>query len=186
MPEPWASRLVLEGGGSVLVDEKTCGRGGRFVTTHLVVRTRVPRGAPADRQGAARRAQVAADKAIAADPPGAKSVVNAQLEELTGKALEPATIDRAFSDIEITTDPLAATLRTSAEHAVATGLVEQADLNGIYDLTLLREVLGTDVSDAGLGASTPPHDRRARAMTVLQQQTATLRRHALRRSGSRT
>ena len=39
VPEPWASRLVLDGGGKVLVDEKTLWPGGKFVTTHLIVRT---------------------------------------------------------------------------------------------------------------------------------------------------
>src|SRR5262245_30025002 len=39
LPEPWASRLVLEAGASVLVDERSLWPDGRFVTTHLVVRT---------------------------------------------------------------------------------------------------------------------------------------------------
>jgi NitT/TauT family transport system substrate-binding protein len=45
VPEPWVSRLVQEGSGKVLVDEKELWPGGRFVTTHLIVRTartRVP------------------------------------------------------------------------------------------------------------------------------------------------
>ncbi len=156
VPEPWASRLVLEGGGSVLVDEKSLWPGGRFVTTQLVVRTQFLEEHPQTVE-ALLRGQVAADEAIAADPAGAKTLVNAELQRLTGKALTPATIDRAFANIEITEDPLAATLRTSAEHGFATGLTQEADLTGIYDLRLLREVLGTDVPDAGLGApSTTP------------------------------
>ena len=39
VPEPWVTRLVQEGGGKVLVDEKTLWPGGNFVTTQLVVRT---------------------------------------------------------------------------------------------------------------------------------------------------
>src|SRR5262249_15250655 len=39
LPEPWATRLVTEGGGKVLVDEKTLWPGGKFVTTNIVVRT---------------------------------------------------------------------------------------------------------------------------------------------------
>ena len=39
VPEPWATRLVLEGGGAVLVDERSLWPDGKFVTTHLVVRT---------------------------------------------------------------------------------------------------------------------------------------------------
>ena len=37
---------------------------------------------------------------------------------------------------------------------MAVGLLEPVDnLEGIYDLTLLRKVLGRDVEDAGLGAA---------------------------------
>ncbi len=153
VPEPWASRLVLEGGGRVLVDEKTLWPQGTFVTTHLVVRTQFLQEHPQTVK-ALLEGQVAADDAIAADLPAAKQLVNAQLEELTGKALKPATLDRAFRQITLTEDPLASTLQTSLDHAVSTGLVERADLSGIYDLTLLREVLGRDVDDAGLGAAT--------------------------------
>ncbi|MGH3903411.1 MAG: ABC transporter substrate-binding protein [Pseudonocardiaceae bacterium] len=38
-PEPWASRLVQEAGAKVLVDEKDLWPEGKFVTTHLIVRT---------------------------------------------------------------------------------------------------------------------------------------------------
>src|SRR5688572_16577034 len=39
VPEPWATRLIQEGQGKVLVDEKTLWPGGQYVTTHLMVRT---------------------------------------------------------------------------------------------------------------------------------------------------
>ncbi len=151
VPEPWASRLVIEGNGTVLVDEKTLWPGGRFVTTHLLVRkkflTQHPQTVKALIEG-----QVEADKQIKADPMKAETVVNAALKELTGKSLEPEVISRAFDQIEVTEDPVASSLVTAAEHAFATGLVKQGSLKGFYDLTLLREVLGTTVDDAGLGA----------------------------------
>jgi NitT/TauT family transport system substrate-binding protein len=150
VPEPWASRLVLDGGGKVLVDEKTLWPSGKFVTTNLVVRTAFLQEHP-ETVKALLQAQVAADKEIAADSAKAQTVVNAQLKALSGKALKPEVIARAFANIEITEDPVAASLKTSAEHAFATGLVKKTDLTGIYDLSLLREVLGKDVDDAGLG-----------------------------------
>ena len=151
VPEPWASRLVLEGGGKVLVDEKSLWPDGKFVTTHLIVRTEFLQKYPGSVR-ALIKAQIEADKQIAADPVKAKTIVNEQLKELTGKALKPETIDRAFAQITITEDPIAASLKQSAANAVATGLVKEADLKGIYDLTLLEELLGRDVDDAGLGS----------------------------------
>jgi NitT/TauT family transport system substrate-binding protein len=151
VPEPWASRLVLEGGGKVLVNEKSLWPEGKFVTTHLIVRTEFLNKYPGTVK-ALIQAQIDADKEIAADPTKAKAVINDQLKKLTGKALKPATIDRAFSEITITEDPIASSLKESAAHAVATGLVKQSDLKGIYDLTILDELLGRTVDDAGLGS----------------------------------
>ena len=151
VPEPWASRLVLEGGGKVLVDEKSLWPGGKFVTTHLVVRTEYLR----EYSGTVKAliaAQLAADRQILADPAKAKTVINEQLKALTGKALKPETIDRAFEQITVTEDPIASSLKESAAHAVAAGLLKATDLTGIYDLTILDELLGRTVDDAGLGS----------------------------------
>ncbi len=150
VPEPWASRLVLEGGGTVLVDERSLWPDGTFVTTVLLVRKEFLDEHPQTVK-ALLQAQVAADREITADPAKARTVVNGALKELTGKSLEPAVIARAMQNISVTEDPLAATLKEIADHAFATGLVKQGELKGIYDLTLLRQVLGRDVDDAGLG-----------------------------------
>ncbi len=39
VPEPWATRMIQDGGGHVLVDERDLWLGGQYVTTHLIVRT---------------------------------------------------------------------------------------------------------------------------------------------------
>src|SRR2546421_4179267 len=39
VPEPWATRLVVEGKGKIFVDERSLWPDGRFVTTNIVVRT---------------------------------------------------------------------------------------------------------------------------------------------------
>ena len=150
VPEPWASRLVLDGGGTVLLDERTLWPGGEFVTTNLLVRKDFLEQHP-DAVKALIKAQVAANEAVAGDLSKAKAVINDALEDLTGKALAPPVLDRAFRQLELTVDPLAASLKTTAEHAFASGLVKAGDLAGIYDLGPLREVTGKDYDDAGLG-----------------------------------
>jgi NitT/TauT family transport system substrate-binding protein len=149
VPEPWASRLVLDGGGTVLVDEKTLWPGGRFVTTNLLVRKEFLTAHP-DTVKALLRGQLKANDAIAADPTKAKAVINDALKALTGKALAPEVIDRAFAQIELTVDPLAGSLKTGADHAFATGLVKKGDLTGIYDLSVLESVTGKTYDAAGL------------------------------------
>lgn len=155
VPEPWASRLVLDGGGKVLVDEKTLWPGGKFVTTHLIVRTefleKYPQTVKALLQG-----EVDTNGWIADNPAEAKTTVNGEIKRITTKALDAAVLDRAWGNIEVTTDPVAASLKKSADDAIAAGLVKPVDLKGIYDLTLLREVLaetgGGSVDDAGLAS----------------------------------
>lgn len=150
VPEPWASRLVLEGGGTVLLDERSLWPGGKFVTTNLLVRREFLDEHP-EAVRALLRAQLAANREIAADLPRAKTVINDAFKRLTGKALMPAVLDRAFAQISLTEDPLAGSLTTIAEHAFASGLVKKGDLEGIYDLRPLRAVTGKQYDDAGLG-----------------------------------
>ena len=152
VPEPWATRLVLDGGGKVLVDEKTLWPGGRFVTTHLIVRTEFLEKYP-DTVRALLRGQVESVDYIKENEADAKTTVNSELKRITTKALKQEVLDGAWKNIEVTNDPVAASLKKSADDAVAAGLLQKPDLKGIYDLRLLREVLGGgSVDDAGLAA----------------------------------
>ncbi|NUR26198.1 MAG: ABC transporter substrate-binding protein [Catenulispora sp.] len=153
LPEPWASRMVLEAGAKVLVDEKDLWPGGQFATTNLVVSTDFLARHP-DTVKALIDGQIAANQWITAHGAEARQLVNDQLKKLTGKALTAEEIKRAFSEQAATDDPLAATLQVSADHAVAAGLLKKTDLHGIFDLTALNTELAAHgrpaVSDAGL------------------------------------
>ena len=140
VPEPWATRLVSEGGGKILVDEADLWPGGEFVTTHLIVRTKFLEEHP----GAVRRlleGQVAANAFIAANEAEAQTLVNEGIEKITSKGLADAVIQGAWKNLRFTNDPVASSLATSAEHAEEVGLLEKVDLDGIYSLDLLNEVL---------------------------------------------
>ena len=155
LPEPWASRLVNEAGGKVLVDEKTLWPDERFLTTVLIVSTPFLEQHP-DTVKALIGGEIKEIKAIEADPATAQTDLNAALADLTGKPLADATIASAFANIEPTWDPLAGTLSTIAENGLAAGtLTSKPDLNGIYDLRQLNAVLAEQgeqpVSAAGLG-----------------------------------
>ena len=77
----------------------------------------------------------------AADPDGAKKVVNDQLEALTGKGMDAAVLDEAWGKVVFTADPLASTLAEGAAHASAVGLLEQPDLTGLYAVDTLNGLL---------------------------------------------
>jgi NitT/TauT family transport system substrate-binding protein len=158
LPEPWASRLVLEGKGKVLVDEKTLWPQGKFVTTHLLVATSFLDKHP-DVVKKLIEAQVETADWINANKTEAQATLNAGIKTLTGKALKDDVLARAFGQITVTNDPVASSLATTADNAVQAGLLKDVDLRGIYDLRLLNEVLKAAgkpvVTDAGLGKADP-------------------------------
>jgi NitT/TauT family transport system substrate-binding protein len=140
VPEPWATRLVLEGGGKVLVDERSLWRDGRFVTTHVIVRTTFLAEHP-DLVVAVLRAHVRAVDFANAEPARARELVNAGIAKVTGKALPAAVIEGAWQNLAFTVDPIAASLRKSAADAAAVGLLEPVTLDGIYALDTLNAIL---------------------------------------------
>lgn len=140
VPEPWATRLVLEGGGKVLVDEASLWLGGKFVTTHVIVRTAFLKEHP-DVVSRFLKGHVQAVDYANSSSAEAQTVVNKALEKITGTALKADTIQIAWKNLTFTEDPIASSLRTSAKNAQAVGVLEPVDLNGIYDLDPLNAIL---------------------------------------------
>jgi len=146
VPEPWASRLVVEGGGVVLLDERTIWPDGDFVTAHIIVSTPFLM----ERPGIVRRwleAHVEVTIWENQYPEEAAALLNDEIERLTGKALPGQVLTMALSNMRSTWDPVASSLYESARAAWQTGFLDdEPDLEGIYDLSILNEVL----SDKGL------------------------------------
>jgi NitT/TauT family transport system substrate-binding protein len=140
VPEPWATRLVTEGGGKVLVNEATLWPGGKFVTTHLVVREDYLKAHPANVKALISGLLDAIAKANA-DPAAAQKTVNDGIEKVTTKRLPDATIAASWKNLTFTPDPIASSLEKSKDDAVKVGLQKDVDINGIYDLTLLNQLL---------------------------------------------
>ncbi len=141
-PEPWASRLIHEGHGRLFLDERSLWPKGRFVTAHVIVRTKFLRERP-DLVRRFLRAHVAVTRWIGGHLPEAKRLLNGEIRRLTGKALPTRVLDDSFSRLEVTYDPVSRSLFGSADAAFELGFLgkENPDLSGIYDLTPLNEVL---------------------------------------------
>jgi NitT/TauT family transport system substrate-binding protein len=155
LPEPWASRLVLEAGAKTLVDEKTLWPDQKFQTTVLISSRQFLQDHP-ETINALIKGEIAETEKIQANPTQAQSDLNTTIGQLTGGTLADTTIQAAFGNIEPTWDPLASTLTDLAANGVKAGTLTSApDLNGIYDLRELNKVLAADgkppVSAAGLG-----------------------------------
>jgi NitT/TauT family transport system substrate-binding protein len=155
VPEPWASRLVLEAGAKVLVNERDLWPGGQFVTTQLIVRTEFLELHPQTVE-ALLRGHVEAVQWTSQNSAEAKTTVNNGINALTGKPLTPEVLDRAWQNLTVTDDPIATSLQRSAENAVDAGVTTRhTDLHGIYELSILNRILTQQglptVSADGLG-----------------------------------
>ena len=140
VPEPWATRMVQEGGGHVLVDERELWPNGEFVTTHLIVATQFLDEHP-DVVKRLLEGHVAANEFINDHPEEAQQIVATAIHDLTDADLPEGTLAAAWANLTFTVDPIASSLATSAEHATTLGLLEPVELDGIYVLGPLNEVL---------------------------------------------
>jgi NitT/TauT family transport system substrate-binding protein len=75
------------------------------------------------------------------DDAEAQAIVNDGIEADTTNRLEDETIAGAWENLTFTPDPIASSLEKSKDDAVEVGLLEDVDLGGIYDLTILNELL---------------------------------------------
>ncbi len=142
VPEPWATRLVQEAGGVIFLDERELWPNGRFATTLLIVRTQFLDEHP-DVVRNLLRAHVETTLFIRNNPDEAKRLINAAIQELTGRALPKTVIDGAWEHLEVTYEPMAASVAKAADDAFALGFLGQRrpDLSGMYAVGPLNAVL---------------------------------------------
>ncbi len=139
-PEPYATEMVLDG-GTRLVNEASLWPGGNFVTTNLVVTQSFLKAHPSTVNGLL-KGQIEANSYINSNSSAAASAANAELTKLLGKGLKPNVLAAALPYIHFTNDPIASSLATDAQHAVAVGLLTPVkNLSGIYDLGPLNALL---------------------------------------------
>jgi NitT/TauT family transport system substrate-binding protein len=138
-PAPYDAEMVADG-GKELVNEASLWPGGKFVTTELVV-TQSFLKAHASVVNNLLKGQVESVKYINANTSAAETSANAELTTLLGKGLKSSALAASFKEITFTNDPIASSLATDAKHAVAVGLLQPVNLNGIYDLSPLNAVL---------------------------------------------
>jgi NitT/TauT family transport system substrate-binding protein len=140
VPEPWATRLVNEGGGKVLVDEATLWPKGQYVTTQLIVTTDFLKSHPDVVQRLV-NGQVAANDYIKTDTAAAESAVSEGIKAITGKPIDGNLVIASFKNIEFTNDPIASSLVKDNATQKSFGFPAASSLKGLYDLSFLNKAL---------------------------------------------
>jgi len=139
--EPWVSRLEVEASGVLFLDEKTLWPEGRYVTTQIVINKNFLAG---NRELVKKliMAHIEVTQQIQTNTAAAIPILNAELKKETGKALAAEVIGKAMGRVEFTWDPISSSLFKSAQAAHDVGFIRKTpDLKGIYDLSLLQEIL---------------------------------------------
>jgi NitT/TauT family transport system substrate-binding protein len=142
VPEPWGAKLVKEANCRIFLDERDLSPDGKFVTAHIIVNTEFLKKHP-DAVKKLLRAHVDETIWINEHKEEALKAFNIELEKLTGHMIPEDELSDAFSRLEITYDPIEKSLIKSANDAFDIGFLGNTlpDLNGIYVLDLLNEVL---------------------------------------------
>ncbi len=139
--EPWMSRLEVEGGGRVFLEEKDLWPDQKYVTTQLVVN----KSYLADNSDTVRKllsALVEVTLQINSNKTAAIPILNDQIKKETGKALKEEVIQKAMTRVEFTWDPICSSLKKSAAATHSIGLLRNEPvLQGLYSLKLLNDVL---------------------------------------------
>ncbi|MBI4834654.1 MAG: ABC transporter substrate-binding protein [Planctomycetes bacterium] len=140
--EPWVARLIKEANGRLYMDERDIWENGEFVTAHVIVSTKFLE-AHRDLVKEWVRVHVDLTDWINKNNQEAKKIINAEIKKLTGHPLAEGVLDDAFTRVKITHDPISKSLLKSAAWAYEIGFLgkEQPALDGIYDLSILDEVL---------------------------------------------
>lgn len=143
MPEPWATRLLVEGNGKVFLNENSLWPGGQFATTIVVVRQAFYNAYP-NIVKQFLQADVDTVQYIQSHPTDAEQIANQQIEQITGSAMKSNELPLAFKDLQITYDPLVSTITEQATRSYALGFVSsRPDLASFYNLGPLNEVLSS-------------------------------------------
>ncbi len=140
VPEPWGARLVWEGGGHILVDERDLWPNRVFHST-LLVTTQPFLETRGNDASAILRAHAELTRQWIEAPDGFAGRANDAFAQLTGKRLTPPILKDAFSRLEPALRPLPQVLSLAAQHAQELGYVPSADVGGMVDTSLLDELV---------------------------------------------
>ena len=141
VPEPWATRMIQDGNGHVLVDERDLWPNGQYVTTHLIVRTEYLQ---QHREVIKKLIQglLTATDYVNNSPTDAQTTTAIAIAQLTSTTTMSITLlEQVWANLKFTVDPIASSLQKSADDQKALGFIDDSNLAGIYDLSVLNEVL---------------------------------------------
>ena len=141
VPEPYESEFILQGKGTLAVDESSLWPNGQFPSTVLVVTQSLLQNHP-DIVNDLLKGLVQSVNWINSNESTAPDAVNNALAATTGgKALKANVLALAWTHMSFTLDPFAADIQTNANEAEKLGFNTTSNIKGILDLGPLNAIL---------------------------------------------
>jgi NitT/TauT family transport system substrate-binding protein len=131
LPEPWATRVVMDAKAVRLIDERDLWPNHAFPTAIVVARGDFVRRSPAMAARIAQAFGAEIDRAKAL-PAETREAARVELGLLLGKALPRPLIDEAAKWVDFTSDPLPEALETFARDAYDLGLAPQTTTRTLF------------------------------------------------------
>ena len=137
VPEPTVSRVEIQSGGVILVDERTQWPSGIFPTTEVIASVTALRTRP-DLVRAFLAAHAEAVRRLVEEPGPSRSAANAFLHDKFKLTLPPEVVERAFERLGFGIDPLPGELAVLAARAQTLGyLPASPGIEGLIDPSFL-------------------------------------------------
>jgi NitT/TauT family transport system substrate-binding protein len=136
VPEPWVSRLIKEGNGKIVTDERDLWPNKQFATTVVIVRNEFLKEHP-DLVGKFLEAHAQTVDWIKQHGDEARKLVGDRIKQLTNKAIADDILAEALKRTDITYDPLRETVLTFADWSKALGY-QRDDRSAVADLIDLK------------------------------------------------
>ena len=141
VPEPWGSRLVYEIGARILLDEKEVFRNGEYSTALLIGRKDFVEENP-EIVKKVLEAHIEMTEYLINNTESAKTIVNNQILELTGKDLSQEVIDSVFDRLYFSNDPISASVMDFMNISKAEGFIDNITTKDkLFRFDLLNTIL---------------------------------------------
>ncbi len=142
VPEPWVARLVKEGHGRILIDQRDLWPNKTFSTTVVIVR-QIFLADHADLVRKFLKAHVQTVEWIAANGDESRKIIGNQIKALSSKAIPDDILKDSLSRSQFTYDPLKESVLTFADWSKALGYQkdDRGALTDLFDLKPLNVVL---------------------------------------------
>ncbi|HYF48656.1 MAG TPA: aliphatic sulfonate ABC transporter substrate-binding protein [Planctomycetota bacterium] len=139
-PEPWASRLIHEADAKLLREEKDDWESKRFISALIIVSPEFLKNHPQTVETFL-RAHTKVTAYINANREEASEKINAELKNLSGKALKPEVLKDAMTRVEFTTDPLPESVKIFAQWSKELGMLKDVpDLTPLFELSIQKKI----------------------------------------------